>query len=236
MKKFFKKLITFLLVIVLVAVGIIGVAFVIPGYNAYKQAVSELPIEEKINSIREMENYTTLSEVPKIYKDAVIAVEDHRFYKHGAFSVVSIVRAIRNNIKIGKAVEGGSTITQQVAKNLYFEMDRSLTRKFAELFLAIDLEKLYSKDDILEIYINSIYFGSGYYCIYDAAKGYYDVPPIELSDFQATVLAGVPNAPSVYSPDNNTPLTYQRQRQVLDCMVEYGYLNQAEAEKIANVQ
>lgn len=225
-----------MLVVVLFVVSAIGVLFVIPGHNAYKQAIEEVPIEEKIESIRAMENFTPLSEVPQIYKDAVIAVEDHRFYKHGAYSLISIARAIRNNIKIGKAVEGGSTITQQVAKNLYFEMDRTLTRKFAELFLAVELEKLYEKDEILEIYINSIYFGSGYYCIYDAAVGYYDVPPAELNDFQSTVLAGVPNAPSVYSPDNDTPLTYQRQKKVLSSMVEYGYLSQEEADKIANSQ
>lgn len=236
MKKIIRKLITFILAIVLIVGGIIGVVYVKPGYDAYKEAVIEIPIEDKIYSIKQKENYTLLSEVPQIYKDAVVAVEDHRFYKHGAFSIVSIVRAIRNNIKVGKAVEGGSTITQQVAKNLYFEMDRSLTRKFAELFLAIELEKLYSKDEILEIYINNIYFGSGYYCIYDAAMGYYDVEPAELSDFQATVLAGVPNAPSVYSPDNDTPLTYQRQKQVLNSMVEYKYLTKEEAEKIANEQ
>ncbi len=234
MKKLIRKLIVFLLVVVLIGAGVIGAVYVMPGYNAYKQAVEELPIEQKIAEVKAQENYTLLSEVPQIYKDAVIAVEDHRFYKHGAFSVVSIVRAIRNNIKIGKAVEGGSTITQQVAKNLYFEMDRSLTRKFAELFLAIELEKLYSKDEILEIYINSIYYGSGYYCIYDASVGYYDVEPKDLNDFQATVLAGVPNAPSVYSPDNDTPLTYQRQKQVLNSMVEYDYLTNEEAEIIAN--
>ena len=236
MKKLIRKLITFILAIVLLVGGIIGVVYVKPGYDAYKEAVTEIPREEKIASVKQKENYTLLSEVPQIYIDAVVAVEDHRFYKHGAFSVVSIVRAIRNNIKLGKAVEGGSTITQQVAKNLYFEMDRSLTRKFAELFLAIELEKLYNKDEILEIYINNIYFGSGYYCIYDAAMGYYDVEPAELSDFQATVLAGVPNAPSVYSPDNDTPLTYQRQKQVLNSMVEYKYLTKEEAEKIANEQ
>ena len=118
MKKLIRKLITFILAIVLLVGGIIGVVYVKPGYDAYKEAVIEIPIEDKIYSIKQKENYTLLSEVPQIYKDAVVAVEDHRFYKHGAFSIVSIVRAIRNNIKIGKAVEGGSTITQQVAKNL----------------------------------------------------------------------------------------------------------------------
>lgn len=234
MKKFLKRIIAAIVIVMLVAVAGIGFAYVIPGYQAYKQAIANIPIEEKIEAIRSMENYTKLSDVPKIYKDAVIAVEDHRYYRHGAFSFVSIARAVRNNIKIGKAAEGGSTITQQVAKNLYFEMDKSLTRKFAELFLAVELEKMYSKDEILEIYLNSIYYGSGYYNIYDASMGYYGVEPKDLTDFQATELAGVPNAPSVYSPDNNSPLTAQRQQQVLGCMVEYGYLTQKEADTIAN--
>lgn len=232
MKKIFKKIIIAVITVAVLVTAVVGVTYVIPGYKAYKQAISEIPISEKIEEIRSSENFTELEDVPKIYLDAVIAVEDHRYYKHGAFSFMSITRAIFVNIKSGKAVEGGSTITQQIAKNLYFELDKSLTRKFAEIFLAVELEKMYSKDELLEIYINSIYFGSGYYCIYDAAMGYYGVEPSKLNDFQATVIAGVPNAPSVYSPDNDTPLTYQRQRQVLSSMVKYGYLSEEEKNEI----
>ena len=100
--------------------------------------------------------------------------------------------------------------------------------------MAIEIEKRYSKDEIFEFYINNIYYGSGYYNIYDASVGYYGVTPDKLSDYQATQLAGVPNAPSVYSPDNNTPLTSQRQQKVVDSMVKYGYLDREEADKIVS--
>ena len=127
---------------------------------------------------------------------------------------------------------GGSTITQQVAKNLYFTQEKRITRKVAELFMAVELEKRYDKDEIFEFYVNNIFFGSGYYNIYDASMGYYGVKPINLTDEQATILAGVPNAPSIYSPDNNTHLTIERQHQVVDSMVKYGYLTAEEAENI----
>ena len=127
---------------------------------------------------------------------------------------------------------GGSTITQQVAKNMYFTQEKKLTRKVAELFMAVELEKRYSKDEIFELYVNNIFYGSGYYCVYDASMGYYGVTPDKLTDEQATILAGVPNAPSVYSPDNNTHLTAERQNQVLMSMVKYGYLTEEEADAI----
>ncbi len=232
MKKLFKRILALLVLAVFLLSVYLGIEFVLPGYNAYKEAVGEKPITEMVEEIRSREDYTKLNEVPKIYKDAVVAVEDHNFYSHGAVSFVSTFRAIFVNLKSKELKEGGSTITQQVAKNLYFELDKTIERKVAEIFLAIELEKLYTKDEILEIYINSIYYGSGYYCIYDAAKGYYGVEPIDLTDYQATILAGVPNAPSVYSPDNNTELTYQRQRQVIDAMVKYKFIDKNKAEEI----
>ncbi len=232
MKKFIKRILALLVLAVFLFAAFVGFKFALPGYKAYKEAISEKPITEMVEELRSREDYTKLSEIPQIYKDAVIAVEDHNFYSHGAVSFISTARAIFVNLKSKELKEGGSTITQQVAKNLYFEMDKSIERKFAELFLAAELEKLYTKDEILEIYINSIYYGSGYYCIYDAAKGYYGVAPADLTDFQATVLAGVPNAPSVYSPDNNTPLTYQRQQQVLDAMVKYEFIDENKAQEI----
>ena len=237
MKKLFKfifKLIATIIVIAVIAVLIVGGYLGVVGYKEYKKAVEECPIEVKINELTSMENYVTKSEIPEIYANAVIAVEDHNFYDHGAISIVSTVRAIFINLKDGEYTEGGSTITQQVAKNLYFTQEKKLKRKAAEMFMAIELEKRYSKDEIFEFYINNIYYGSGYYNIYDASVGYYGVTPDKLSDYQATQLAGVPNAPSVYSPDNNTPLTSQRQQKVVDSMVKYGYLDREEADKIVS--
>lgn len=235
MKKLFKfifKLIATVMVIAFIAVICFGGYLGVVGYKEYKKAVEECPIEVRINELTSMENYVKINELPKIYVNAVIAVEDHNFYDHGAISIVSTVRAIFINLKDREYTEGGSTITQQVAKNLYFTQEKKLKRKAAEMFMAIELEKRYNKDEIFEFYINNIYYGSGYYNIYDAAMGYYGVTPDKLSDFQATQLAGVPNAPSVYSPDNNTPLTAQRQQKVLDSMVKYGYLDKVDADKI----
>jgi monofunctional glycosyltransferase len=133
-------------------------------------------------------------------------------------------------------MEGGSSISQQVAKNLCFTQEKTLTRKVAELFVVFHLEKDYEKDEILEIYINNMYFGNGYYNINDAAEGYYNKTPSDLTLFEASLLAGVPNAPSVYAPTTNLTLAEQRQSQVLDAMVKYKYLSFDEAEEIKNMQ
>lgn len=130
-------------------------------------------------------------------------------------------------------MRGGSTITQQVAKNLYFITETDVvSRKVAEALVAIDLEKKYSKDDILEFYINTIYFGNGYYSIKEASNGYYNKEPRDLSLNEATILAGVPNAPSVYAPNKNPDLAQKRQKKVINDMVTYGYLSQEEANKL----
>lgn len=129
----------------------------------------------------------------------------------------------------------GSTITQQVAKNIYFiEEDDVVSRKIAEIFVGYNLEKNYSKDEIFEIYMNTIYFGDGYYGIKAAANGYLDKEPIEMNLYECTMLAGIPNAPSVYSPSVNPDLTKSRQQKVIDSMVEYGYITKEEAKKISN--
>ena len=129
--------------------------------------------------------------------------------------------------------EGGSTITQQLAKNLYFDNSPSFTRKLAELFVARAIEKEYSKDQILAAYINCIYYGDGYYNIYDASMGYFGVMPADLSDDQATLLAGVPNAPSLYAPTVNLTLARERQQQVLRAMIDNDMLTREEANLIA---
>lgn len=239
MKKAFKligKIVILLIISSIIIVGSIATYYGIAGYKAYKSVLEECPLEEKINELKSSENYVTIEEMPQIYIDAVIAVEDHNYYEHGAVSIVSTVRAIITNLKDKDFTQGGSTITQQVAKNLYFTQEKKIERKVAEMFVAIELEKNYDKDEIFEFYVNCIYFGSGYYNLYDASMGYYGVEPADLTDYQATLIAGVPNAPSVYSPDNNTPKTSQRHRQVLDSMVKYGYLSEEEADKIFNQQ
>lgn len=227
MKKFVKFLIILILILTSLGLLIIG-----NGYNMYKEAIQEMPIQEKVEEIRQKENYTKLSELPQIYINAVISVEDHRFYEHNGIDVIAIGRAIINDIKSMSFVEGGSTITQQIAKNEYFTQEKKITRKVAEVFVAFELEKQYTKNEILELYINTIYFGNGYYNIKDAAKGYFGKSITNLSDSECIMLAGIPNAPSVYAPTQNPELAKQRQKQVAEKMVKYGYLTEEEKDKI----
>lgn len=227
--KFLKKLFIILILIIL----IIGTVIVLNGYKLYKTATNEISISNKIAEIKSIDTYVSIKNVPEYYINAVIAVEDHRFKEHGAIDIISIGRAIVSNIQAKEFNEGGSTITQQVAKNLYFiTEDDVVSRKIAEIFVAMDLEKNYSKDDILEFYINTIYFGEGYYGIREASNGYYKKEPKDLTLYEATLLAGVPNAPSVYAPTINPDLAKSRQGKVIRSMVEYGYLSEEEANSL----
>ena len=117
-------------------------------------------------------------------------------------------------------------------KNEYFTQEKKLERKFAEIFAAWEIEKQYSKEDIFELYVNTIYFGSGYYGIYDAAEGYFGKEPSELNEYEAIMLAGLPNAPSAYSPDTSPELAKQRMSQVLIRMVECEVIDQDEADSL----
>ena len=223
------KLIVFLIFIITLSVSI---PFVVKGYKMYAVALNEVSIEEKKKEIQSQESYTSLSELPQIYKDAVLAVEDHRYYKHGAIDIISIGRAIITDIKAKEYVEGGSTITQQLAKNLYFTQKKEIERKIAEIFMAYEMERTLDKDTILELYLNSCYFGNGYYTVKQASRGYFKKEPKEMTSYEATLLAGIPNAPSVYAPTKNLNLAKQRQKQVINKMVKYKYLTQEEANKI----
>ena len=230
--KIIKKLIIIIIVIALIAVGIVGGKFVYEAHEMYKQKLEETPIEEKISEIRSKENYTKLEEIPQIYKDAVLAVEDHRFYSHGAIDIISIGRAIYKDITTRSFAEGGSTITQQLAKNTYFTQEKKLSRKISEIFMAREYEKKLTKDEILELYINTCYFGNGYYSLKEASKGYFNKEAKDMTDYESIMLAGIPNAPSVYAPTKNPELAKQRQKQVADAMVAHGYIKQDEVDKI----
>ena len=165
MKVLLKVLIFLLLIGISIALLFIG-----DGYNMYNEAISSIPLEDKVSEIRSKENYTKFSELPQMYVNAVISVEDKRFYNHHGVDILAIGRAAINDIKAMSYVEGGSTITQQLAKNMYFTQDKKIKRKIAEVFMAWKIEKNYSKEEIFELYVNSIYFGEGYYTVKDACK------------------------------------------------------------------
>ena len=227
--KLIKKLIRFVIILLIIFIA----AVVVMGKIKYENAIEEKPIESAVAEIKSKEHYTKLEDLTKTYKAAVISVEDRRFYMHRGVDPIGILRAIYRNIKIHKLSEGGSSITQQLAKNMYFITDDTPTRKVAELLVTYDLEKKYSKDEILELYFNTIYFGSGYYCVYDASIGYFGKQPFELSAYEATMLAGIPNAPSVYSPHKNPDLAKKRQEKVLDAMVKNKVITKEEAKIIS---
>lgn len=227
MKGFLK--VVFFVVLILLSIALL---FVGNGYTMYKEAIESIPLEEKVDQIREKENYTELSELPQIYLNAVISVEDHRFYQHPGIDVIAIGRAFINDIKAMRYVEGGSTITQQLAKNIYFTQEKKMTRKIAEMFMAFNLERNLNKEEILELYLNTSYFGDGYDTVKEASRGYFGKEPNEMTDGECVMLAGIPNAPSVYAPTVNPELAKQRQKQVLDKMVKYEYLTQEEADTI----
>ncbi len=195
----------------------------VKGYRMYREALNGMSLEQKVEAIRSREDFTTYDELPSIYVQAVLSVEDHRFYNHPGIDMIAIGRAAVNDVRAGAFVEGGSTITQQLAKNLYFSQEKELTRKVAEVFMAFDLERNYTKDEILELYVNSIYYGNNYYSVARASQGYFGKEPSEMTEYECTLLAGIPNAPSVYALTANPDLAEQRQAQVVDRMVKCGY-------------
>lgn len=228
-----RKMMRGLAAIALGAMVCAGFTAVKGGYDLYKEAVGNVSLAEKVEEVQERAGYTELSELPEVYLEAVVSVEDHRFYRHFGLDPIAICRAMVNDIKAGRYVEGGSTITQQLAKNLYFSQEKKMERKIAEVFVAFDLEETYSKDELLELYVNSIYFGEGYDNVGQASVGYFGKAPEKMTEYEATLLAGVPNAPSRYAPTKNPELARKRQKQVLRRMEACGHFSKEEAETVA---
>lgn len=220
MKKFIFKIFLWIFIILLLIFLIIAGL----GYFKYREAIKEISLIDKVQEIRENDNYTKLEDISDDYKNAVVAIEDHRFYNHNGIDIISMLRSTYFNLKIKSLYYGASTITQQVGRLLYFTQEKSPIRKVAEIFVAFDLEKNYSKDEILELYLNLMYFGNGYYGIHDASYGFFDKSPKDLTFYEATYLAGLPNAPSVYS--ENDELGEERRLQVVEAMKKYGYVDE----------
>jgi penicillin-binding protein, 1A family len=228
MRKFLKGILSIILGIIILAI-IVVLAYLGIIYNEVNTEIKAGKIEKTVEGIRSRNTYVKKEKIDELYLKAVIAAEDRRYYSHGAVDVVGFSRAMYNNIISMKLKEGGSTITQQLSKNIFLDQRAEIDRKIKELFYSIELEKKYSKDDILELYVNTSYFGAGYYGIGPATKGYYDKTPEKLSLNEAAFLAGVPNAPSVYNPYEHYDLAVQRRNIVLKKMVFNGDITQQEA-------
>lgn len=227
------KIIKKLILWIISSIIIISVAVGIYGYQYYAETMKKESIESKIQEIRQDYTYVKKEDLPQDYLNAIVAVEDRRFFYHGAIDPIGIARAILINIKNKSFQEGGSTITQQVAKNLYYIRETNVVkRKVAEMFTAIEIEKKYSKEEILEIYANTIYFGNGYYGIKEACNGYLKKEPKDMNLAESTMMAGIPNAPSVYAPTANKEYCKSRQRKVLASMVDAGYISKEVADSV----
>ncbi len=171
-----------------------------------------------------------IGDLPDYVPNALIAIEDRRFRSHFGVDPIGLVRAMVANARAGRIVQGGSTLTQQLAKNLFLEADRTIERKLQEMVLAIWLERQFSKDEILQLYVNRVYYGSGAIGIEKAAQAYYKKSAQDLTLAEAATLAGVLKAPSNYNPLANAKAASTRARLVIDAMIEEGYVTRADAQ------
>lgn len=195
-------------------------------YSLEKNLLAELFVENR--------NVVPLEVIPDHLKTALLATEDRNFYKHCGIDVKGIFRAVISNISAGGFVEGASTITQQLAKTLFLTRKKTLMRKFKEAFLSFQLERRYTKDEILQIYLNQIYFGSGAYGVESAAKIFFGKSAKDLNLAECAMIAAMPKAPSRYSPLVNAPLAIKRRNIVLKQMLTTGIINKTQYKQSAN--
>src|SRR5206468_3175717 len=194
-------------------------------YDDNDEAITELHVERRI--------LVPLAQIPQSLRDAILATEDRRFYSHWGIDPIGVARAVIQNYRRGRIVEGGSTITQQLTKVLFLTPDKSLERKLKEAVLALELERRYSKDRILEMYLNQVYFGHGSYGVEAAARTFFGKPVSELTVKESALIAGLPRAPSNYSPFDRAEAAKRRREVVLRRMVDYGVLKDEEAKRLA---
>lgn len=198
--KVFKRIVLLMLMIVLISlISIIPISF--RGYRMYESAIRDTSIQEKVYEVRNDESYATLKEISPLFLLGVLESEDQSFYRHQGIDYKSTGRAILTNVKALKLVEGGSTITQQLAKNLYFSFEKKFERKIAEIFVVRRLERQLSKNEILELYCNIAYFGEGNYGIEEATIYYFDKLPSDLSAEESKILVKTLKSPSYYNPN-----------------------------------
>lgn len=224
------------------ALIILFLIFTVPGVGCSARSLmsAEVPVASKILDTNG-ELITTMSEENRIpvpldsvsnyMRQAIVAIEDARFYQHHGIDPVGLGRALYRNIRTGGVVEGGSTITQQLAKNLYLDPRRTIGRKLEELVLTVQLERKYTKDEILGMYLNQIYFGQGAYGVEAAARTYFNKPAKDLGLAESAMLAGIPRAPSIYNPAVSFEAAKERQVIVLGRMAELGMISGEQFER-----
>lgn len=213
LKKALKMLFIFSLVLTTIGIGF--------GYTTYQYTINTYDVQEAVTTLQGHPHYTPSDQISPTFLDAIVAIEDHRFYKHGAVDFIGLGRAFITNFISGDIQQGGSTITQQLAKNLFLDKTQTLERKIKEMFLAYELERLYTKEQVLEMYVNAIYYGDGNTGIGMASQNYFSKSPMELTFNEATLLAGLPQAPSAYALSTHYDAALKRQSQVVAALVAF---------------
>ena len=205
-----KKILAALFLLLIVLVGWVN--------GSIKQAEFQLNsrIPEQIQQKRS--EYVENDEIPEELYEAIVNAEDHRYYYHFGIDPLGIARAAIVDIQAGSIVEGGSTLTQQLAKNLFLSPERTMERKIKDMVLAVELEALYSKQEILTMYLNLVYFGEGAYGIGEAAEIYFQKSVSELTREECAVLAAIPRAPSICNPIADQAGIMRRQKMILSKM------------------
>ncbi|MBR4462927.1 MAG: transglycosylase domain-containing protein [Erysipelotrichaceae bacterium] len=200
------------------------------GYVRCKRELQAKPLEAAVTAYTGDRDYVAYEDIDEDFVNAVISVEDKRFFRRNGYDFIALCRALYHNFLAKGMVEGGSTISEQIAKNLYFGgYVNGLEEKMGEIFVLFELEKTYSKEELFALYVNMNYYGDSYWGIKAAADGYYDVSCSDLTLAQAAILAGLPNAPSVYQLSTGYELAKQRQEWVLQTMCNNGYITEKEA-------
>jgi membrane peptidoglycan carboxypeptidase len=195
-----KKILINIVKILIMILVVISIIFIYRGYMLYQDVVEESSIENRIYELKDNENYLDIIDVNEDYLKLLVESEDNSFYTHSGFDYTATIRAMYINIKTFSFAQGGSTITQQLAKNLCFNFDKKIERKVAEVFVANELESFYEKDEILEYYINIAYYGEGCYGLYEASMYYYGIKPYDLDSIQSLALVYTLKSPTNYNP------------------------------------
>lgn len=228
MKKFLRSLI----ILVIGIVVAFGCIFLFYGKKEVEQLESSQPLETLVAKTMNSPSFVPYEQISPFFLEATVCVENARFYSHGAVDIFGLIRAGISQIIPGMSKSGGSTITQQVVKNLYGKFNGGLEWKAAEIRLAYKLEQICSKDEILALYVNIINYGDGYIGIKKASQGYFNYTPADLTDAEAALLAGIPQSPSYYQLSDHADRAKQKQAVVLDSMVRNGKITQQEADTI----
>jgi membrane peptidoglycan carboxypeptidase len=202
------------------------------GRSAFTESLTTIVYDADGNELTEFSSaknsyYLTIDEIPYMARQIFIAIEDRKFYKHHGVDTSAVMRAVVELVRNdGEVTQGGSTITQQLARNIFLSHEVSVERKIKEAFIALKIEKEYSKDEILEFYINDIYFANGFYGLEAAAKGYFSKSATELSLSELAFICSIPNSPTLYDPLTNMDNTLKRRDRVLKQIYDLGYIDQ----------